>query len=734
MAITITGTVRLPNNTPFANASIIVKRLGNVVAQSSSVMLVDRWTIVTDASGNVNFSIEPGSYIAYANTNLGKIEWSFNVAETPSAQDFETCVEAVTPTITPSLVAQALDAAVAASNAAAQAAVSAGAASDSEIAAEGFASDALAAASVFMLGFQDDARAGLINWQSGFDGAPNTLNNQTGLSLVTGDADFATCIQRVVTTGGFIATRQVYRAKGRRVRVKARIKVLSMSAGTTAGFRVLAWPLNAGFLRQTTVQPVVTTNCDVGQIIEIEETFAAAAGPGVTVANAAMDAWPYARFGVNCTTTGVTIEYLLESLLVEDVTPIERTSHRALSLLGYGDIRPTIEITSGETFDNGSGIVPKVPQAGLFSIENMLRFWPDLGTPDGDYDADMWADGNMYLAASSRIHLRTFIPYLTNPGTDEGRLVIGATVDCNYIQSAKNFSGSVLKDFAIGPYNSTEWWTYYDESLGGWAGFNTASPAARIHARDAGATIALLESNGSTTARLAFRGTSQTDNVTATIGVDSAGRLVMRGTSTDIAKAGSNALQAGADNTISCGSASFRWSVVYAGTGTINTSDERQKTDIRAIDAAELRVAQRLKGLLRAFRWRDAVAEKGDAARIHFGVIAQDVKAAFEAEGLDPWRYAMLCYDEWPDEVEPVWSTRTVTKAVPEVREEITRELVEAADGELKEVTRRREVTDLVQREVEEPYDTGETRLVRPAGDRLGVRYDQLLAFVLAAL
>ena len=32
---------------------------------------------------------------------------------------------------------------------------------------------------------------------------------------------------------------------------------------------------------------------------------------------------------------------------------------------------------------------------------------------------------------------------------------------------------------------------------------------------------------------------------------------------------------------------------------------------------------------------------------MHIGVIAQEVKAAFEAEGLDAHDYAMLCYDQW---------------------------------------------------------------------------------------
>ena len=102
-----------------------------------------------------------------------------------------------------------------------------------------------------------------------------------------------------------------------------------------------------------------------------------------------------------------------------------------------------------------------------------------------------------------------------------------------------------------------------------------------------------------------------------------------------------------ANGSQSLGDASHRWSEVFASNGTINTSDERQKQDIADIDDAETRVAVVLKGKLKKFKFKDAVAAKGENARVHIGVIAQEVKAAFEAEGLDAHDYAMLCYDQW---------------------------------------------------------------------------------------
>lgn len=92
---------------------------------------------------------------------------------------------------------------------------------------------------------------------------------------------------------------------------------------------------------------------------------------------------------------------------------------------------------------------------------------------------------------------------------------------------------------------------------------------------------------------------------------------------------------------------SFRWNTVYAVTGTINTSDGNEKQDISALDAAEKRVAARLKTLVKKFKFKDAVAQKGDDARIHVGWVAQEVQSAFESEGLDSSRYGLFCSDTW---------------------------------------------------------------------------------------
>jgi len=111
-----------------------------------------------------------------------------------------------------------------------------------------------------------------------------------------------------------------------------------------------------------------------------------------------------------------------------------------------------------------------------------------------------------------------------------------------------------------------------------------------------------------------------------------------------------NGVQNRVDNTNDIGSGTYRWDDIYATNGTIQTSDRNEKQDIAELSDAEQRVAVAAKGLLRKFRWKDSVAEKGDEARTHFGIIAQDLQAAFDAEGLDAGDYAMFISTTWTDE------------------------------------------------------------------------------------
>jgi len=172
------------------------------------------------------------------------------------------------------------------------------------------------------------------------------------------------------------------------------------------------------------------------------------------------------------------------------------------------------------------------------------------------------------------------------------------------------------------------------------------------------------------------------------------------------------------DNAIDLGSSGARFNDAFITNGVTTGSDGNDKQDIRDLTEAEQRVAVVCKGLLKAWRWKSAVEEKGDDARIHCGIIAQDLQAAFAAEGLDAGRYAMFMSNTW-------WETQTevpAVEAVAEVLDEdgnVVTEAVEAADA----YTR----TDTYDTQEEAPEGATERT-------RLGVRYSELLAFIIGAL
>jgi hypothetical protein len=101
------------------------------------------------------------------------------------------------------------------------------------------------------------------------------------------------------------------------------------------------------------------------------------------------------------------------------------------------------------------------------------------------------------------------------------------------------------------------------------------------------------------------------------------------------------------DNDVDLGKSGVRWKTVFAGTGSINTSDKNEKQSIQPLTSSEMNVAKRLSALFKNYKFNDAVEQKGDNARTHTGIIAQDVQQAFTDEGLDASNYALWCSDTW---------------------------------------------------------------------------------------
>jgi hypothetical protein len=183
------------------------------------------------------------------------------------------------------------------------------------------------------------------------------------------------------------------------------------------------------------------------------------------------------------------------------------------------------------------------------------------------------------------------------------------------------------------------------------------------------------------------------------------------------------------DATYNIGSASLRTREYFGSIGAINTSDERQKTERGPLTSAELAAASEIARDVTAYQMNDAIAAKGDDARLHIGWMAQRVRDVMAAHGLDGFRYGFLCYDEW-DEQNEVWQDFDAQEEVWEWSEEIPAVI----DDETGEVTTPAvlPIKGALLREAE-PARRELVQLYRPAGSLYGLRKDELMAFIIAA-
>lgn len=223
----------------------------------------------------------------------------------------------------------------------------------------------------------------------------------------------------------------------------------------------------------------------------------------------------------------------------------------------------------------------------------------------------------------------------------------------------------------------------------GFVGFGTTLPAARIHVADTDQSVAriILQNTGAS---------GRSYHLVAGVhGVTNEGLSILDAT------AGATRIRLEADGTFrpgaeiqSLGNAGIRWAQLYAVTNVISTSDAREKHWLGELTDSHLRAAKRIAAEIGIYQWLAELEAKGDAARVHVGVRAQRVWQIMHEEKLEEVgpegktaRHAFLCYDEWEAEREA------------------------GKDGQ--------------------PKKRG--KILRPAGNRYGLRVDQLALFLIAA-
>ena len=293
-----------------------------------------------------------------------------------------------------------------------------------------------------------------------------------------------------------------------------------------------------------------------------------------------------------------------------------------------------------------------------------------------------------------------------------------------YIQSS-NGAGSAADDIILNPFGGTVMiaQTANDSGVAGHIFNNNGSAT---HVRDGGVALVInrLTDDG---ALVAFKQAGSTDGQinsrSGQLSIGSGDTGLEFNNANDGVLPHDSANNTGRDNAIDLGSSSARFDDIFATNTSIQTSDQNEKQDIASLTDTEITAAKAISKLFKTFKWKDKVASKGDSARTHAGVMAQEVQSAMTDAGLDATKYAFWCSDTW-------WETQTEVPAVKAVE---AQDAVLDDDGNI--------VTEAVEAvEAQDAYtrtDTYDTADEAPEGaterTRLGIRYPELLAFIGAA-
>jgi hypothetical protein len=148
------------------------------------------------------------------------------------------------------------------------------------------------------------------------------------------------------------------------------------------------------------------------------------------------------------------------------------------------------------------------------------------------------------------------------------------------------------------------------------------------------------------------------------------------------------------DNAVSLGLSGYRWSSVWAANGTIQTSDQRTKTDI-----ADAQIGADFIKALRpvSYKWIDGgkrdtggrdedgnyIYESVPGIRTHWGFIAQEVKQAVDAAGVDFGGWVLTDKDD-PDSQQALRYDQFIAPLTKALQEALTRiETLETANASL---------------------------------------------------
>jgi len=323
------------------------------------------------------------------------------------------------------------------------------------------------------------------------------------------------------------------------------------------------------------------------------------------------------------------------------VVGINGTSGSAIDFELGEALKTTFTQTAGQFEIN---VVPALPL--IFKTSNTERLRIDGATGNVGVGNSNPSAFNSLGATDKLVIGDSTVSNLTLFGTNYGSL---AFADSDTSSSTAQYSGLIQYYHANNSMqfytNSTEAFRitaardmYFGTTSGSAANVGHIMQANGVMFHTANATTGMylrrLNSDGSI---IEFRKNSTT---VGSIGVIGGNNLYIHGDTIGLGIGDDNIYPTNSSGTSTdaitdIGDPSARFRNVYRSGSTYSTSDRNMKQDIRELTGAERNVAVAAKGLLKAFRFIDAVDRDGDSANIHFGIIAQELAEAFAAEGLE---------------------------------------------------------------------------------------------------
>jgi hypothetical protein len=124
------------------------------------------------------------------------------------------------------------------------------------------------------------------------------------------------------------------------------------------------------------------------------------------------------------------------------------------------------------------------------------------------------------------------------------------------------------------------------------------------------------------------------------VAMDMSGSIYLRNHTMIFPVSGASGLRPSTDGELNLGRAEQKFAKVFATTGTIQTSDEREKDILADIDLRDYSdLFMDIKPI--AFRWKTGIDNQ-----IYFGVGAQTLERQFKKHGFDPTLYSIIAHDE----------------------------------------------------------------------------------------